>query len=167
MPQGPGVQRIEVDFDDPVTLTAGAAGNVVVEGRTTSYPGGVATLGPIVTYTPAGVSLVDVNTVAITFTPFQLPDETCYRIDVGNGVIVQTIDDDDDVSVRSLAGDATGDGTVTLSDALYIKSHVGQAVAPDRIRSDIDLSGGSQITLNDALTAKSRVASPARRALCP
>jgi hypothetical protein len=113
------------------------------------------------------VSLVNTNTIAITFNALQLPDQTCYRIDIGSGVIVQPIDGDDDVRMRSLAGDATGDGVVTLSDALCVESLISHAIPPDHIRSDLDLSGGSQITLNDALAAKSRVASPARRALCP
>ena len=71
-----------------------------------------------------------------------------------------------DVIIRTLAGDATGSGDVTLSDALLIAV---QAVAGTSVGSapQFDVNADGAIDGQDALAAKARVTSPAAGALCP
>src|SRR5207253_9677791 len=101
-----GIQRIEVDFDQPVSLTNASA--ITVTGRRTVS--GV--LQSPVGYTPTSVSMADADTLALTFDAGALPDETCYTINLAGALGSadgQTLAGDTDVMIRSLWGDATGD----------------------------------------------------------
>jgi hypothetical protein len=157
-----GIQRIEVDFNVPVTVAN--AGMITVTGRTTSA-GGV--LGPQIVYLPTSITSVSAATIAITFpvTPAvgHLPDQTCFTITLGSGLTNPVITGDLDVNVRSLLADTTSSGDITLSDAVAVKSRYGNALSTDA-RFDVDLSGA--INNLDAVAAKNRVASPSRKALC-
>ncbi len=166
-PRQGGIQRIEVDFDQPVILVNPAA--VATEGQTTTYPGGVL-LGPVA-YAPSAVFMVSATTMAIEYpaaAPGNLPDRTCYNFDVAGTVqnaAGQGLIGDTDCNARSLLGDATSNGVVNLSDPLYIKSKFGQP-AGSFPQCDINLTGAN-INIFDALMSKGRVATPPRRALCP
>lgn len=147
-----GIQTIQVDFDSPISLTATPSSGVTVSDGTTSYP-------------PSSVIAVDADTIALNFNPGVLPDQKCYTITIGSGTITQTISGDNNVMVRALAGDATGSGEITLSDAVATKARAGQAVASNA-RFDMNLDGAITVA-GDALYAKARVFSPSRKALCP
>lgn len=157
-----GIQKIEVDFNQPVTISNPSA--VSVTGQRTI--GG--TLQPPVDYSAAATTAsVDADTIAMTFAPGALPEETCYRINLAAAGILSLrggLAGDADCSLRSLLADGTGSGDATLSDALFTKRHIGRsaAVLP---QLDFDLSG--TITQADALLAKSRVIKPDGKVLCP
>ncbi len=154
-----GIRRIEVDFSGPVVLVNTAG--ITVIGQTTTG----STLGGPVPYVPASVSLADADTLQILFNPGALPDKTCYTITLPEDLVAATLAGDRTVLVRSLYGDATGSGVITLSDAIAIKRRIGAGVAANP-QFDVDLSNA--ITAADALAAKARVASPApHKALCP
>lgn len=158
-----GIREILIDLGESVTLVN--AGAVSVTGRSTV--GGV--LQPIVDYSMlASVSSLNADTLRIAFAAGALPDETCYRVSIAGALQTTAgapIVGDTDCSIRSMAGDVTGDGAVLLGDALAAKSQVG-APASSAARFDINLSGGT-ISLGDALAARARVTSPAHAALCP
>lgn len=170
-PAGPGVesrhgglQRIEIDFSGPVSIVNSSG--VSVTGYATS--GGV--LGGPVSYTPTSVAMADADTLVILLptTPAGislLPDESCYHIVIGPGVLDVSLAGDNDVYVRSLRGDTSASGSVNLSDALLTLSRVGQLAASNP-QHDVNLSGGN-INPIDVLLVKSRIASPAPAALCP
>ncbi len=148
-----GVRRIEVDFSGPVSVPPGA---VTVTGQTTV--GGVP--GSPQAYTPSSVAMVDADTAAIVFDPGQLPDQTCYAIDL-SPLSVAGLTGDHDVRVRALAGDTTMSGGITLSDAILARLRLGTAVA-DGPQYDVDLDGN--ITGADVLMAKAGIG---LQALCP
>ncbi len=161
-PRNAGIQRIEVDLSAPVTLNTNL---VTTTGRTTNAAG---VLGPSLVYPTLSVSLVNPTTIAITY-PIApavgaLPDQTCYNISLGSGMTTPPLVGDLDVNIRSLAGDDTGSGIITLSDALVAKARIGQPIATN-VPFDMNLDGS--ITNADALFAKARVVSPSRKALCP
>lgn len=159
-PRAGGIQRIEIDFSGPVTL-ANPAG-VSVTGRTTTN--GV--LGSVNTYTPSAVTVVDSDTLALEFAG-GLPDATCYTITLLPTLATQTLTGDLDVQIRSLVGDASGDGAVLLDDALMVKDAViARSTAASMPHCDVNLSN-SNINLGDAILVKSRMTSPVRQALCP
>jgi len=159
-PRAGGIQRIEIDFSGPITL-ADPAG-VSITGRTTTN--GV--LGSVNTYSPTAVTLVDSDTLALIFEG-GLPDATCYRIELLPTLVSQTLTGDLDVQIRSLVGDASGDGVVLLDDALMIKDAVVAGVtAATMPHCDVNLSNAN-INLGDAILVKSRMSNPARQALCP
>jgi hypothetical protein len=159
-----GIQRIEVDFSQPVTLIH--PNDVSVIGRTTS--GGV--MGSPVVYTPASVAMLDGDTMAITFAASPsagfLPDESCYAISIPSTTIAETLSGDTDVNVRALVADSNGSGTITAADMLLIKSKVSPPADVTTFpQCDLNLSGG--LTSADMLLAKSRVTTPTKTALCP
>jgi hypothetical protein len=155
-----GIQKIEVDFDGSVTLANPA--NVTVTGYTTVS--GV--MGSATPYTPASVSMIDGDTLQILFNPGSLPDESCYIIAIGAGTIAENLVGDTDCNIRSLIGDANGNGSVTSADMLLIKSKVSPpADVTTGPQLDINLSG--TMSSADMLLAKSRVTSPTKMALCP
>jgi hypothetical protein len=156
-PRQGGIERIEVQLNGAIAL--GDTNAITVTGYQTSS--GV--LGPATPFTPSSVVLSGADTLVLTFQP-ALPDESCYLVEIGAAAITESLQGDTDVYVRALAGDATGSGVITLSDALLVNASAGAAVnaAPAK---DLDLSGA--IDAADALFAKNRVSSPARQALCP
>jgi hypothetical protein len=157
-----GIQRIEIDFSAPVSIVNTAG--VSVTGRTTSYPGGA--LGGAVAYVPTSVAMADADTLAISFGPNVLPDETCYDITIGAGAISNLISLDNNCSIRSLLGDTTLSGVVNLSDAIFTQTKIGQAAAAN-VQHDVTLSGGNILNSPQVLFIKGRVASPPHQALCP
>jgi hypothetical protein len=149
-----GVQRIELDFSTPVTLTANPESGIAVSDGTTSYP-------------PASVSQVDGDTIAISFNAGALPDQKCYTITVGAGTVMQPLSGDLDCRVRALVGDTTGDGKVNLTDVILARvGSLSSLTAASAPRLDVNLSGGA-IDLGDMLFIKSLVTSPAREVACP
>ena len=150
-----------MQFSDAVTLSNPSG--VTVIGRTTTNTGFI--VDPIV-YHPTSVTQTDADTLQIAFAPGLLPDQTCYTISLASNTVAESLTGDLDVKVRSLVGDATGDGTITLSDAIYVQSvaaaSIPVAAAP---RCDLDLNG--DISLQDALAAKLLVITPASHVSCP
>lgn len=161
-PRQVGIQRIEVDFNNTVTIANSSA--ITIVGRTTA--GGV--LGGDVAYTPASVTMAGPTTMAITFNAAPaagfLPDETCYVINIPSSALNEGLTGDKDVMVRALLGDATGSGDATLSDAILTKTKTG-AVLATNVRYDMDLS--DTINITDAEFAKGRVNSPSHKSICP
>jgi hypothetical protein len=155
-PRQGALQRIEVEFDQDVML--------MNPGAVMSYPDAI--MGPPVSY-PASVSMSAADRMAIDYPPGMLPDHTCYEINLAGAVQNSTgwaLDGDTDCMIRVLTGDATMSGDSTLSDALLTKLHSGESASASP-EFDLDLDG--LISPADAQVAKSRVASPARKALCP
>lgn len=150
-----GIQRIEIVFDGSVALTDGAA--ILVVGQTTSA--GVP--GPLTSYSPDSVSLAAPDTIALVFNSGTLPDQTCYTLTVGATTIGENLGGDADCMVRSLAGDVTSSGGITLSDAIAVSVRLGQSV-PANPEFDLDCDGS--IALPDALIAKSVLG---HQAMCP
>lgn len=157
-PRQGGVQRIELDFNGPVTLANSA--NVTVTGRTTTS--GV--MGGPVAYVPNSVSLLNPSTLQILFNAGVLPDKTCCTITLAPSLLAEVLTGDLDVSVRSLVGDTSSSGGVNLSDAISTKSRIGQPVAVNP-QHDVNLSG--DISIADALLVKSLITKPPKQALCP
>lgn len=156
-----GILRIEVDFNSPVTLSANPVAGVSVVGRTTSS--GVP--GAAINYTPAAVQLSAPGTVALLFNAGQLPDQTCYTITLGSGLITGALTGDTNVNVRSLTGDVIMNGEVNVGDLQSLKSKLNAAVGSN-VPYDVNMTGGL-INIGDALAAKQYVVSPTRKALCP
>jgi hypothetical protein len=159
-----GIQQIEADFDQPVTLVNSAVVSVI--GQST-FEG---TLQAPVDYSAAAViGMIDVDTMQITFAPGAIPDETCLAVNLLGSVesgAGMALGGDTDCSIRSLLGDAVNNGTVELGDMLLIKSKISPAsnvtIAPE---CDVNLSGN--FTIGDMLLAKSRIVAPTKMALCP
>src|SRR4030095_206951 len=80
-----GIQKIEVDFDGPVTLANPS--NVTVTGYITT----AGVMGTPSLYTPTSVSMVDGDTLQILFNAGILPDQGCYIITIGAGTMAQNI----------------------------------------------------------------------------
>jgi hypothetical protein len=156
-----GIQKIEVDFSGLATLVNLAG--VTVIGYTTS--GGV--MGPQTPYTPAPVSMVDGDTMQILFNPGDLPDESCYVINIDSSTITEGIGGDTDCKVRALMGDVNNSGVVNTTDQSLVKSKVSTTtLASAAPNCDLNVSGGD-INTTDQSLLKSRVTSPAKQALCP
>ncbi len=153
-----GIQLLEIDFDRPVTLNN--PGGVVIVGRTS----GPAGLEAPVNYPPTAVALTGPDIVQISVDPGVLPDQTCYTITLPPDLVTAGLIGDRDVSLRSLAGDVTGDGALRLSDVLAVRARLSTPVEDDP-RFDVDVSGA--IDWPDAMAGKSRITSPFEQALCP
>ncbi len=158
-PRQGGIQRIEVDFDGPITLASPAG--ILVTGRLTS--GGI--MGPETPYPPASVVAADSDTLAITFSP-ALPDSGCYTIAVTPSTIAELLLGDPDVIVRSLSADATASGDITLSDPLLIAAKAA-AATPAASTPPFDLNLDGAIDTADSVAAKAMVSSPPSITLCP
>ena len=87
------------------------------------------------------MNLVDDDTLEIVLSP-ALPDHGCYTISIPGAVqnlALQPPGGDTDCVVRSLAGDVTGDGVITLSDAVMVRGTPGSGSrrrAGDRCRRE-------------------------------
>jgi hypothetical protein len=159
-----GVQKITIGFDRPVTLVNATA--VSVTGRTTV---GSTMQGPVDYSAAASASLLDANTLQILFDPGDLPDQTCYTINIA-GAVQSTVGinlaGDTDCKIRSLVGDVNGNGTVNTTDMSLIKSKVSPPLdVTTGPQYDVNLSGIMNTT--DMSLVKSRVTSPTKTALCP
>jgi hypothetical protein len=149
---GMGLRIVDIDFDAPVTLINPAAVTVtywVTSGRN---------IGPARTCTPI-VSMLGNHTMRLTLN--DVPDEAAYRITIGADAIVEPLTGDTDCMIRSLVGDADGDGRVNGADVRLIQSYSGQP-ASAHPSFDLDLDGA--INSTDASYAKSR---NGKEALCP
>ncbi len=149
-PRVGGIQKIEVDFSQAVQLVPGANVEAVEVMTGTSYSASSLTL--------ANGDM----TLEIGFDPGVLPDETCYIIDLARAVegsAGQPLAGDTECMVRSLAGDASGDGDTNLIDMALIKRMNGQPVFPpppgypDLARIDVNADG--TIDLIDMALVKS------------
>ncbi len=133
-----GVQKIEVDFDEDLTTLV--TGTVHAEDLTN---GG----------TIAATSQTLINgglTLAIEFDP-GLPDQACYRIDLGAnipGLIGDTV-----CMVKALAGNTNGDNSTDLIDMAQVKSKNGSPVVGADVKFDVNLDGN--IDLIDMALVKS------------
>lgn len=138
-----GPPLIEVDFSRPVTLIDADA--VVVTDGTHDY-------------TPTSVTLADADTLALNFNEDQLPDQTCFHIEVA-GVVedveAQPLLGDTDCWFRGLIGDVNGDGRVNLIDYAEVKQRGGGGAAdPGMARFDTNTDGW--VNLIDAAVTKQR-----------
>jgi hypothetical protein len=163
-PRNQGIQRIEVDFNDPVTLAS--ASGVTVTGRTTT----AAVMGGPIAYTPNSVVQNGSNGIALLFNAGTLPDQSCYQITISPSTITVPgplgLVGDFDCNVRSLKGDTTMSGLLNLTDVIFTNLNLGAAVNAASAKHDVDLSGGV-IDAADFLAVKAGVTSPAKQALCP
>jgi hypothetical protein len=157
-----GIRKVEINFDGPVTLI----GTVSLTGRTTI--GGVMQ-GPVDYSAAASVSLLDSDTLQIVFAAGALPDQTCYTLNIAGAVqstVGVVLGGDTDCNIRSLLGDANGDGTASTTDMSSIKGKISPPIdVTTGPQFDLNLSGG--MTTTDMALAKSRVTSPTKMALCP
>jgi len=150
--RGGGIQKIEVDFDSNVTLTATPTAGINVSDGVNGYG-------------TTSVTTVDDNTIAINFDPGVLPDQKCYTITIGPGTVTKTLSGDNNCMVRALVGDSTGNGKVNLGDVLFTRKKLNQPAA-DNPCHDINLSGGN-IDADDFLAIKNAVTTPPHQAHCP
>ena len=142
-PRGGGIQKIVVEFDQPVEAADGAldVGDVTVT-DSLSNP-----------YTPVSVALVAGGTkLEITFNYLDLPDQKRYTFDVaGKFKSVATgllLTGDTDCDVRGLVGDITSDGGITLTDVRVVRQYDGQSV-DDEITARCDVTVDGTISLTD------------------
>jgi hypothetical protein len=155
-----GIQKVEVDFDAPVNLVNPTG--VTVTGYITS----AGVMGSPSPYIPNLVSMVDSDTIQILFNAGVLPDEGCYTITIAAGTISENLFGDTDCNIRSLVGDANGNGTVNTTDQSVIKSKISPPInVSTGPQYDVNLSGA--INTTDQSLVKSRVTAPAKTALCP
>ncbi len=156
-----GIQAIDVVFDNTITLAD--TDKVIVTGRRTV--GGV--LQSPEDFTPSVSVLPNGLTLRIAFVAAQLPDQSCYNIDIAGGALHQVIVGGHQTNARSLVGDTGMNGSVTLGDALFTlrKTNPAQSASANP-RHDVNRSGG-QINLGDVQSIKTGITLPARIALCP
>jgi hypothetical protein len=148
-----GVRSITVAFSTGTSVPGGA---VTVTGQTTV--GGV--LQSPVNYLPASATMLNATSLQILFNAGQLPDQTCYTIDLSPAGVAG-LTGDHDVKIRSLVGDSTRSGDNTLSDAVLIITRLGASISANP-RYDVNLDG--TLSIQDALVAKSQIS---HQALCP
>lgn len=160
-PRNSGIRRIEIDFSDPVQLKTG--GSVSVTGWFTNGSGQIS--GPFNLSGSALRTLADADTLRLDFS--SLPDRACITIDVTNSVVdaySNPVSGDKDCTVRTLRGDETSSGDLTLSDAIREQTLIGLPLSAFP-GSDYNLDGVLDAT--DVQSIKSLVHSPAYQALCP
>lgn len=150
-----GIRRIEADLDIPVASVNPARVDV--------------TAGPA-SYVPESVMLSqDKQMVILTFAELPgdhyLPDGQCYTITLASDMVVPALDSPVTVSIRSLAGDTTGNGTINLGDVLYIQRFTGEEVNAGTALFDVNLD--EMITTMDMLVVKDGVTSPPLQVACP
>jgi hypothetical protein len=156
-----GIQKIEVDLDGLSTLVNPAG--VTITGYATS--GG--SMGPATPFTPVAVNMVDGDTMEILFNPGDLPDESCYVINIDSSTITEGIGGDTDCEVRGLVGDVNSNGIVNTTDQSLVKSKVSSpTLASAAPNCDLNVSGGV-INTTDQSVVKAQVTSPAKQAICP
>lgn len=157
-----GIQKIELDFDGPVTLVNGSG--VTCTARVTTN----GSMGPATPYPPSLVSMLDTDSMAILFDPGSLPaDPACVTITVAPTTIGENLSDNASCNIRTLEGDVSGNGTVALTDVVYAMLKINALeTASAKPAFDIDLSGGD-IDMGDLQLIKAGVTSPVKAALCP
>jgi len=142
-----GIQKIEVDFDHPVQLLAGAAIEAVDPAGPTSYP--ATSFGLI-----SGGMTLEIN-----FAPGLLPDQAAYLIDLTGTVAIagwpdQVLGGDTDCAMRALEGDASGNGLVNNDDMAAVRGRRGQAVTDQTCPHDVNTSGA--INNSDTIAVRVR-----------
>lgn len=166
-PRAGGIQKIRIEFNKPITLLNPLG--ITAVGRATVSN----VMGLPVPYIPSQVLVSGTQAVDVLFNPVPpgtqvLPDGQCYTFTVLAGSVIgktgELLTGDLDVHVRSLAGDVSPDGEVTLGDAMLSRRSVGNSVvaAP---AIDTNCTGGN-IDLGDPLFVKSRIGQ-ANKTLCP
>lgn len=142
-PRQGGIQKIVIDITGPQD------GELELQGQVTAVEVG----GAGFAYPVAEQTLThddgDSYTLVLQW-PEGLPDQQCYRIDLGANIAC--LKGDTDCLIRSLTGDVTGDGIADAGDLLVAKSRISQPVMPDNIAYDVNIDG----TLNaaDVLTIR-------------
>ena len=152
--KGLGLQAVEVDFDGPVSLASPTDVAATCWPTVNGTPG-ASTIVPV-------VAAVDADTLRFEVTG--VPDGSCVYVQVGTGAINENLTGDADCIIRSLAGDVTGDGQVSLADVALARTKFGE-VAGIEPRCDVTLDG--HISLADLTFIKSRMTSPPKVAVCP
>ncbi|MBN2581833.1 MAG: hypothetical protein JXL80_02115 [Planctomycetes bacterium] len=147
-PRVAGLRRLRVTFNtqiDPATLVAGAVTVVGQSHGNVSSLVGSLTLDDTLRELTIGLSAsppdADVYTVTLT--------DTLRTLDG------QTLSGNREVTVRLLAGDTDGSGTVTAADVLALRAAAGQAVSAGNAALDLDASG--VITSADVRAAWTRL----------
>ncbi len=147
-PRRYGIQQIVVTFGDAVEAADGSLDvNDMVVTDSGSNP-----------YTPSSVALVDGGvTLQINFNAGVLPDEKRYTFELagkfakaGTGVL---LGGDTNCQIRSLVGDANGDGSTNLIDVAKVKGSNRQPAEAANLRDDVNVDG--KINLIDGALTKS------------
>jgi hypothetical protein len=157
-----GVRKVEIDFDGSITLLDG---NSVICTAWTTLNGSLGTPG---FYPPSQVSLLDADTMTVTFDAGVLPVEpTCLSITIEPAAIEETLSGSATCLVRTLEGDVSGDGALNLTDVIYSMLKINAIESAQNSPAfDVDLSGGN-IAGGDMQRVKTGVSSPVKSALCP
>jgi len=120
------IAKIAVDLNQPVQLIGAVSVTGVAHDKGTPLPP--------VAYTPRSVNLInDDTTLEINFDPGDLPDETCYLIDLAGALedlAGQARFSDADCMVQSLVGDLNGDGYTNRADMAFVKSGAARTFSP-------------------------------------
>jgi len=149
-------------FDIALPLV-GVGGAVGIECRTNATPGthqlvvtfpGPVTVGSVAVTTGTGNATFSVAGSVVTVDLTGVTD--AQRL----GLTLSNVNDGSNlgsvlVPMGMLAGDATGNGTVTASDIDQVKGQSGQAVTATNFRTDVTASGGT-INSSDIGLVKSR-----------
>ncbi len=127
-PRFANYDRIEVDFNQPVSLVGGGASVVVTDGSTN--------------FTPSAITVVGGSTLRLDFFAGALPNNQCYKMDVSGSVSASGvgISGDTIAKMTKIVGDADQNQTTNLADYQLMLSLFGQSAAGN-IEVDIDLSG--------------------------
>ena len=149
-PRANGVQRIDLQVDQPLNQDTVTAEHVQVRCQPTDYDGRLT------------ATLSRQTTIILTFDP-PLPNATCCTIELVDMVSASGAPLAEQFTVRPLAGDVNRDGGVTTSDTALIKPAFQQPVGVSNFLFDYTTDG--VISSSDAATIKPRYQQQAPR--CP
>ena len=138
-----GIQKVVID------ITGSQDSELKLEGQVITEEVG----GSGFTYAAAHQTLThdgDSSYTLVLEWPEGLPDQQCYRIDLGANIAC--LKGDTDILIRSLTGDVTGDGIVDSADLLEAKSRISRPVMPDHIALDVNIDGA--LNAADVLTIR-------------
>jgi len=141
----PGVQKILVNFDQPIVLNAPVQ---LTAWNSRSSERRI---------TPQSTKVVDKG-LLLEFDTQPLSSGFCYKIDLKDSVRNASglsLVGDTDLQFGVLTGDVTQDGKVDSSDVALVQSEVGKPLTAANARLDIDHSG--IISARDTLIVKSFV----------
>ncbi|MHC4091069.1 MAG: hypothetical protein ACYSVY_12490 [Planctomycetota bacterium] len=137
-PRFDGVRKIEIEWSGPVSAAAMSATVSCIDngGLPVGYAG-------TTTVTSGGG-----NIVIVEFSE-PLPDQTCCTVSLEDCATSVSR------KIRSLAGDVSREGEVTVSDSALIKPQVGHPLDADNFYYDV--SGEGEITVSDKALVKPKV----------
>jgi hypothetical protein len=138
-----GIQKVVIDITGPQDSELKLEGQVAAE----------EVGGSGFTYAAAHQTLThdgDSSYTLVLEWPEGLPDQQCYRIDLGANIAC--LRGDTDILIRSLTGDVTGDRIVDSADLLEAKSRISRPVMPDHIALDVNIDGA--LNAADVLTIR-------------